>query len=40
MRIHYNVTGEQRKAMVKVIAETTGAQAKYMRTPTYAYEID
>ena len=40
MRIHYNVTGEQRKAMVKVIAETTSAQAKYMRTPTYAYEID
>ena len=40
MRIHYNVTGEQRKAMVKVIAETTGVQAKYMRTPTYAYEID
>ena len=36
MRIHYNVTGEQRKAMVKVIAETTGAQDKYMRTPTYA----
>ena len=30
MRIHYNVTGEQRKAMVKVIAETTGARAKYM----------
>ena len=40
MRIHYNVSGEQRKAMVKVIAETTGVQAKYMRTPTYAYEID
>ena len=40
MRIHYNVTGERRKALVKIIAETTGAQAKYMRTPTYAYEID
>ncbi len=40
MRIHYNVTGEQRKALVKVIAKATGAQAKYMRTPTYAYEID
>lgn len=40
MRIHYNVTGEQRKALVKVISEKTGVQAKYMRTPTYAYEID
>lgn len=40
MRINYNVTGDARKALVKVIADTTGAKAQYMRTPTYAYQID
>ena len=40
MRIHYNVTGEQRKELVKVISETTGAKAVYKRMPTCAYEID
>ena len=40
MRIHYNVTGDQRKTMVKVIADTTGAKAEYKFMPTCAYEID
>ena len=40
MRIHYNVTGEQRKALVKVIADTTGAKAAHKGMPTAAYEID
>ena len=40
MRIHYNVAGKQRKAMVKVIADTTGAKAEYKFMPTCAYEID
>lgn len=40
MRIHYNVTGNERKALVKVIAETTGAKAEYKGMPTAAYEID
>jgi hypothetical protein len=40
MRIHYNVTGEQRKALVKVIADTIGAKAAYKGMPTAAYEID
>ena len=40
MRIHYNVTGRERKALVNVIAEVTGAQPIYKRLPTYAYEID
>lgn len=40
MRILYNVTGEQRKALVKVIADTTGAKAAYKGMPTAAYEID
>ncbi len=40
MRIHYNVTGADRKALVKVIAETTGAKAEYKGMPSAAYEID
>lgn len=40
MRIHYNVTGEQRKALVKVITDTTDAKAAYKGMPTAAYEID
>ncbi len=40
MRIHYNVTGADRKAMVKVIADTTGARAECKGMPTAAYEID
>jgi hypothetical protein len=40
MRIHYNVTGNERKALVKVIAETTGAKAEYKGMPTAVYEID
>ena len=40
MRINYNVTGEERKALVKVISETTGADAVYKFMPTCAYEID
>ena len=40
MRINYNVTGEERKALVKVISETTGANAVYKFMPTCAYEID
>ena len=40
MEIRYNVTGAQRKELVKVVADTTGAKAKYMGMPTAAYEID
>ena len=40
MEIRYNVTGAQRKELVKVIADTTGAKAKYMGMPTASYEID
>lgn len=29
MKIHYNVTGADRKALVKVIADTAGARAVY-----------
>lgn len=40
MQVKYNATGAQRKELVKVIAGTTGAKAKYMGMPTAAYEID
>ena len=40
MRINYNVTGEERKTLVKVISDTTGAKAVYKFMPTCAYEID
>ena len=40
MRINYNVTGVERKALVKVISDTTGADAVYKFMPTCAYEID
>lgn len=38
MTIYYNA--QYRKPLVKVISEFTGANAVYMRTPTYAYRID
>lgn len=38
MTIYYNA--QDRKPLVKAISEFTGADAFYMRTPTYAYQID
>lgn len=38
MTIYYNA--QDRKPLVKAISEFTGADAVYMRTPTYAYQID
>jgi len=40
MEIRYNVTGDRRKALVKVISDTTGARAVYKYMPTCNYEID
>ena len=40
MRIHYNATGADRKALVKVIAEATGAKAEYKGMPSAVYAID
>jgi hypothetical protein len=39
MNIDYKVTGADRKAMVKVIEKASGLKAKYLFTPTYAFEI-
>ena len=38
MMIYYNT--QDRKSLVKAISEFTGADAVYLRTPTYAYRID
>lgn len=38
MTIYYNAT--DRKPLVKAISEFTGAKAVYLKTPTYAYQID
>lgn len=40
MRIEFNKTGAERKALVKAISEITGAAAVYKYMPTCAYEID
>lgn len=40
MEIRYNVTGDKRKALVKVVSDTTGARAVYKYMPTCNYEID
>ncbi len=39
MEKRYNVTGERRKEMVKVISGIVGMKAVYMRMPTCAYAI-
>lgn len=38
MTIYYKA--ENRKPLVQAVSEFTGADAIYMRTPTYAYQID
>ncbi len=40
MKIAFNRTGEERKALVKAISELTGAESKYLGMPTAAYQID
>ena len=39
MNKHFHVKGEERKKLVKVIAETLGEKAKYLGMPTAAYQI-
>lgn len=38
MTIYYNAT--DRKPLVKAISEFTGTKPVYLKTPTYAYQID
>lgn len=39
MILHFNVTGESRKMMVRAIKEVTGQKAKYLGVPSCAYRI-
>ena len=39
MKIHYDRTGAQRKALVEVISRITGERAKYLGVPSCAYQI-
>ena len=39
MQINYNVTGNERKALVKIISDTIGEKAKYMGMPSAAFRI-
>lgn len=39
MERNYNVSGADRKALVKVIGEALGIKPKYMGTPSYAFRI-
>ena len=39
MILHFNVTGESRKMMVRAIEEATGQKAKYLGVPSCAYRI-
>lgn len=40
MRINYNRTGSERKALVNAVASITGAEAKYLGAPSFAYQVD
>lgn len=37
--LHYHVTGERRKALVKAISEILGEDAVYLGTPNFSYKV-
>lgn len=39
MKINYNVTGPERKALVAAISQELNAQTNYLGAPTFAYEV-
>lgn len=39
VELAYNVTGEQRKALVAAVAEYTKCKAEYLGVPSYAFRI-
>lgn len=39
MRIHYNVTGAERKSLAGAVSQELNAPAKYLGAPTFAYEV-
>lgn len=40
MTINYNRTGTDRKPLIAAIADITGAEAKYLGAPSFAYQVD
>ena len=40
MKIRFNVTGAQRKALAKAVAEILGEDFRYLGVPTYAYAFE
>lgn len=40
MTLRYNLTGADRKRLVNAISEITGAPAKYLGAPSFAYQVD
>lgn len=40
MELKYNLTGADRKRLVKAISEITNVPAKYLGAPSFAYQID
>ncbi len=40
MNIHYNLTGERRKALVNAMSEILGEDASYQGAPSFAYAVD
>lgn len=40
MTIKYNRTGTDRKSLIAAIADITGAEAKYLGAPSFAYQVD
>ncbi len=40
MNIHYNLTGERRKALVQAMSEILGEDAVYLGAPSFTYAVD
>ena len=40
MKIRFNVTGANRKPLVKAISEITGAESRYLGAPGFGYAVD
>ena len=39
MEIKYNLTGTDRKALVKAVSNIIGKKSKYLGAPSFAYQI-
>lgn len=39
MKIHYNITKEQRKKMVEIVGKALGVTASYCGAPSFAYKV-